>query len=338
MVRIAWRSVAKGVGSFVLPSLRSTHQPNGTVTAEHCYGLCMRHYSHLARWLPPGGAPKVLLELGPGSSLGTGLAAILLGVEQYIALDVQDHRNTEHDIEVLRELVGLFAARTVVRDGTDGEIVFPLPLTKIPGDDLDPVLARTLEPAFIEQLVDDLRKDRGERLRFVAPWWNTEKIAPSSVDWLMTHSVMEHVDDLESTYASFAKWVRPGGYMTHLIDFDAHTLASPWNGHWAIGDLTWKMMRGRRPYLLNRKWRSVHLELLRANGFDVVDEMCHEPTGGLTPRALAPPFRQMSEEDAKVRMTFIVARRRMEDDRRRPQNVDLVTEKVELTELGGALS
>lgn len=307
--KIAWRAVAKGVGSFVLPSLRSTHQAGGAITAEHCYGLCMRHYSHLARWLPPGTAPRVLLELGPGSSLGTGLAAVLLGVERYVALDMEDHRDPEHDIAILHELVQLYEARTAIRAGDNGGIVFPLPLTKAPSTELDPVLARTLQPDFVAGLVAELRQGWGQRLQFVAPWQGTTKVTPASVDWLLSHSVMEHVDDLEGTYAAFAEWVRPGGYMTHLIDFSSHTLADHWNGHWAIGDLTWSMMRGRRPYLLNRQSRSRHLDLLRANGFEVLDEIRDEPGDGLQPTDFAERFRDMQAADANVQMSFVVARR-----------------------------
>jgi hypothetical protein len=52
------------------------------------------------------------------------------------------------------------------------------------------------------------------------------------VDLIVSQAVLEHVDDLENTYDAFAQWLRPGGRMSHEIDFHSRGLTMPWNGHW----------------------------------------------------------------------------------------------------------
>ena len=85
----------------------------------------MRHYGHLAPWLVDG-PPEVMVELGPGSSLGVGLAGLLAGVKQYVALDLQVHRDAERDRRVLAGLLKLFQDRAAFAERTEnGQVYFP---------------------------------------------------------------------------------------------------------------------------------------------------------------------------------------------------------------------
>jgi hypothetical protein len=81
----------------------------------------------------------------------------------------------------------------------------------------------------------------------------------------MTYSqaVLEHVDELASTYQELYRWLKPGGFMSHEIDFRCHRTARKWNGHWAYSDSAWKLIRGVWPYLLSRQPHSTHIELLQ---------------------------------------------------------------------------
>lgn len=308
MTRLAFRSLAKGIGSYVAPALRSTHQVGGTVSARHCYDLFFRHYGHLTPFLS-GRHPGTLVEVGPGSSLGVGLAALLGGIDRYIALDLQDHRDTERDLAILHDLVGLFRERAPFAETTEaGHIFFPPAAPPSVWENLAPTLERTLHSASIESIEAALLSG-DEHLTFVAPWTDVNVLPPGSADWLMTHSVMEHVDELDATYAAFARWLKPGGFATHLIDFQSHGLASDWNGHWAVSSPTWALMRGRRPYLINRMWRSQHVELMRRNGFEVLTELRHVKADGLSASELRKPFADMPSGDETVAMSFFVTRK-----------------------------
>ena len=50
----------------------------GTVSARYCYGVWLRHMK-MAREAGLDTNPRVVAELGPGDSLGIGLAALLAG-------------------------------------------------------------------------------------------------------------------------------------------------------------------------------------------------------------------------------------------------------------------
>ena len=140
-------------------------------------------------------------------------------------------------------------------------------------------------------------------------WTEAAILRPHSVDWVFSQSVLEHIDDLDTTYRALALWLTPGGHMSHLIDFSSHSLTREWNGHWALGDVTWRALRGRRPYLLNREPYAAHLRRAAANGFVTVLERRNKRFDGLIPEQFAPPFRDMSEEDARTAMAFLVSRK-----------------------------
>lgn len=303
------RPLAKGIGSFALSALRSTHQNSGSASAEHCYNLFMRHLGGIAPHIG-GRMPRTLVEIGPGSSLGTGFAALLCGVGRYVALDLQEHRSSQHDREVLAEIAKLLRLRKPFSGSTDrGEHFFP----PAPDESLWDLIGAKVDAAIAsglgETLDRELASGTGDLVTYVAPWSDQRVLAENSAEWLMSHSVMEHVDDLEQAYASMAHWLAPGGYATHLIDFSAHTLTKHWNGHWTLGSGMWSLVRGRRPYLINRQWRSRHLEIMRDHGFEVVSETTFEREGGWPKEALKQPFAHMPSGDERIGMSFVVARK-----------------------------
>ena len=58
--------------------------------------------------------PKSVAELGPGDSLGVGLAALVSGVEKYDAFDVVKHAQVKRNEATLDELVALFRQRAAI--------------------------------------------------------------------------------------------------------------------------------------------------------------------------------------------------------------------------------
>src|SRR4051812_23444497 len=216
MQNFTLRSMIKGAGSFVLPVLRTTHRAGGTVDADHCYALFLRYYSYLRRFWPSPRLPRVVAELGPGSSLGTGLAELLAGAEEYIALDLEVHRTEDRDLQILDRLVELFRRRTAVPVSGRHAQTFPMPVNSGFPPELDAALATSLAADRLQRLRADVREQRGDMVRYVAPWVGQGCLVPSTLDWLFSHSVLEHVDDLPAAYAAMACWLRPAGLMTHL--------------------------------------------------------------------------------------------------------------------------
>ena len=61
--------------------------------------------------------------------------------------------------------------------------------------------------------------------------------------------------------------------MSHSIDFKSHGYAKSWDGHWAISNFRWFLMRGRRKYFINRKPLSTHLYFHKKNGFRIFNKI-----------------------------------------------------------------
>jgi len=98
-------------------------------------------------------------------------------------------------------------------------------------------------------------------ITYAAPWSDAAVIEPGSIDVVISHAVLEHVVDLEGTYRALSLWLKAGGMMSHQIDFTSHGTAERWNGYRAYSEFLWKMIAGRRPYLINREpcspfWRN----------------------------------------------------------------------------------
>ena len=82
----------------------------GTNSAAYCHGVWLKHLVML--W--ENGMrrmPTTMAELGPGDSLGIGLAAMLSGVDEVIALDVVQHFDPAFNLAIFDELVERFRSR-----------------------------------------------------------------------------------------------------------------------------------------------------------------------------------------------------------------------------------
>ena len=305
----------------------------GTNSARYCYCIWLRHLVMAQSAL--GGActwPKVIAEFGPGDSLGIGLAALLSGAEKYYALDVVEYADTSVNLDILEELIALFAKKEPIPDQQEFPLARPLlpsyefPHKILTEDRLQQCLTseriRSIKEALINvcvprasslvprAMMDDRRWTLdGIEIHYVVPWYDSDVIKQESVDMIFSQAVLEHVDNLAQTYATLYRWLKRDGFMSHQIDFGCHSLAKKWNGHWAYSDFTWKLIKGKRFYLLNREPYSTHKRLLEQTGFTIVCEVKTSDHSGLAKEQLSSRFRQMSEEDLTTRTVHILARK-----------------------------
>jgi SAM-dependent methyltransferase len=255
--------------------------------------------------------PRVVAELGPGDSLGIGLAALISGCERYFGLDLVEFANNKRNLQVFEELLALFKARAPIPNEAELPNVKPtLPGYAFPSDILDD-----------ERLTHALARERLDRIRgslarvnqvdslvqYRAPWRQANLLENHSIDMIFSQAVLEHIDDLWGTYQAMGLWLKPSGFLSHQIDFKCHGTAVEWNGHFAYGDLTWRLIRGRRPYLLNREPHSAHLEALTKLGYRIVCDQKVRSPSRLQASDLAPRFRGLSEEDLTTSGAFIQA-------------------------------
>lgn len=308
------KPLLRGLSTFV-PTLGRVlaRGTGGTDSARYCYSVWMRHMM-MAHGSGLNPIPETVAELGPGDSLGIGLAALISGCDAYVALDVVQYANLERNLAIFDGLVTLFRNRTAI----PGEDEFPRVRPTLdsygwPGDLLDGArLDKALEESRLNRIRESLTAYRSEdsRIHYVAPWYDAEVVRSESVDMIFSQAVLEHVDDLTGAYRAMFQWLKPHGYLSHQIDFKSHGTAREWNGHWAYSDLLWALIKGRRRYLLNREPHSTHLALLEREGFAIVCDKTVVSPSKLAKDDLAPRFRRISDADLMTSGAFVQAVKR----------------------------
>lgn len=306
-----WLPVVKGALTFVpgVMSLVGVRPTGGSTAASYCYGVWMKHLVMLTEAGMPS-VPAVVAEFGPGDSLGTGLAALLSGARQCLALDVVRFADRDRNLAIFDQLVELFRQRA------------PRPQKGWP--DFDPLLDEDLFPHRIltrELLAKTLKPERvaairadieagipgGESafIRYRVPWGAPQPGEAGTVGLVLSHSVLEHVDDVAALHRACAAWLAHGGWFSHQIDFSDHGITGRWNGHLAYPDAAWKLVRGRRPFLLNRVLLSQHIESMEKSGLVIRRLMRNARTDGLSRGQLAPRFRAFGDEDLQCRGALV---------------------------------
>ena len=311
-VRIA--PVIKGLLSFIPGASGLLPEGGGdTKSAEYCYGVWIKHLVLL--WENGMRAmPHTLAELGPGYSLGVGLAAMLSGVSRYFALDVVRHSHTDLNLEVFDQLVELFKKRAgrSAKGWPDcspylDEASFPSHI--FTEDRLGASLAPERIARIRSALMNPGSDEGGMTLRYIVPWSDPRILEKESVDLILSHVVLIHVTDLPGTYRALNAWLKPGGLMSHQINFGSHGLTRTWNGHRAYPELLWKVASGRRPFFINRTAHSDHIGLLRKEGFDILCDLKLVEKDGIERRQLSRRWKNISDEDFTCRSAFIQARK-----------------------------
>lgn len=303
------RQLLLGLMSFFRPTAPGT---GGSCSAEYCYSVYLRHLVHAhQRGLPVD--PEVVAEIGPGDSLGVGLAALLCGARRYYAFDAVAHASVAVNLEVFDRLVALLSARSPIpADGPFCSLLPSLDCSDFPIGILDEArLSRALDPDRVSALRLSLQggglAESGSPVRYIAPWESTPASLAGMVDLVISQAAMEHVDDLAAVYCASATWLRKGGWASHQIDFRCHETAVEWNGHWKHSDLKWALIRGRRPWLLNRQPFSEHVRQLARHGFQIVNQQVTYGEGGIEHSDLARRFRGMSLEDLSTASVLLQA-------------------------------
>jgi len=295
-----WKTphIVKGCLSYVpvLQKWRTRRAlSGGTNQGQYCYKVWLNHLSSLAdAGFDVRGAHMV--ELGPGDSIGTGLAGLLSGADAYRGLDAIPYSANVDLPAMLSELVQMFSSRTPIRPGSD----FP-----------DAAVDWVTFPRKVEQLrVDAQSRMTGSRhFSYKAPWRSSD-VEPESVDLVFSDGVLHHMDDLPFLYRTTFSWLKSGGYCSHAIPFSAAYLSPFWNGHWAYADWQWRLVRGRRPFPpTNREPVSAHLRCAQDAGFEIASVSRAYYANGLATDSLAPRFRALDPEDLRTSRATIVLRK-----------------------------
>ena len=282
----------------------------GTISARYCFSVYMRH---LITAYNNGFAkiPRKVAEFGPGDSIGTGLCAMLCGADEYYSLDFVKYANSERNLLIFNELVEMFKQKSPIPGDDEFPKVNPKLLDySFPSNILtDDILKKSLDESRLERIKNIIisgHENGKEKIVYIAPW-NEGNICLTNVDFIFSQAVLEHIDELESVYTFFAKILSPGGYMAHVIDFKSHKIAPKWNGHWGYSEKLYKLYKGKLPYLLNRQPLSVHENLLKKNGFDIIQvDKTYTTENSIKRKQLKHPFKDMSDDDFTVSGAYVL--------------------------------
>ncbi len=313
------RPVLTGAATFIpgvrqlLLGARESLGLGGAVAARYCYSVWLRHAVLLAAnglWR----SPKAVAELGPGDSLGVGLCSLLTGSEAYYAFDVMRFANQRTNLSVLDELLKLFRDREPIPDDVEFPDVTPtlsqydFPASLFPDD----LLARTLSTQRVSEIRASLESPGAtdSMIRYQSNWSTVSSQKPRPMDLILSQAALEHVDELAETYSRLYGWLAPDGVMSHAIDFRCHNMFTKWNGHWTVPDFLWKVMRGRRVYLLNRIPYSGHVRLIERAGFRIVGSLKYQLPSLVEHKDLSPRFRSMDPGDLTIGMATIQSEKR----------------------------
>lgn len=311
--------IVKGLASIIpslrIWSLRGYVMEKTPLPTRYYYSVWLRHMVK-AYQSKLNTSPRVVAEFGPGDSLGVGLCALLSGAERYIALDVVKYSAVDHNLQILEELIELFKKKEPIPGNLEFPHVTPVldsynfPDYLFANSTFESLLSETRISQIRNALVT-MRPDPCSEIQinYIVPWNNLDKPFENAADMILSQAVLEHVSDLSDTYETMDRLLKRGGYMSHCIDFRSHNLSTKWNGHWSYPDVVWRMIVGKRPFLLNREPMSTHRRLLILNNLSIVHgEQIHstlEPSLKLR----AKRFQNLSNDDLTTMVWFVQAQK-----------------------------
>lgn len=182
--------------------LRGDHGvEQSAASSRYCYSVWLRHLV-IARQNGLPTDPMVVAELGPGFSIGVGLAALLTGADKYFGLDQTAYANLSANGPILDSLVELLKRRAPIPDDDEFPEVRPrLPSYQFPTDILpDDRLERALRPERIEAIRSILEGRSGGdpvlEIRYFAPWDSPDVVSRCTgrqLQHLATGGIMANV-------------------------------------------------------------------------------------------------------------------------------------------------
>ncbi len=302
------------VGAIKYSSFLTRYLPiaaGATNNSRYCYAVWMRHLIHLSRY-NNAKIPGEVLELGPGDSLGAGLASLLSGASQYWALEVIKYWNIERNLRIFDELVTMFRNKTAIPDHKEFPRLRPylddysFPDTLI----TDEILKKSLDSSRLDQIRSEISSPDNidnHFIQFKVPWNETDIIEPASVDYIFSQAVLQHIKDIDHAFIAMQTWLSPSGFMSHVTDYSSLGFTKTWNGHWTASDWEWKLMEGGRGFSTNRLPHSEYLKLHEKYGFKILFLNTKPQDNNLQRGKLVTKYRDLSDDDLQTYSSFIVS-------------------------------
>jgi SAM-dependent methyltransferase len=304
--------IIRSLASYVLPNkIMNRPGSGGTFSSAYCYSVWLRHLVNLfeSNLISDLSEVKKVAEIGPGDSLGIGLAALFSGADHYYGFDVIEHSNNEKNFKILNDLSHFFADRKdIPHKGLSYRNTKPL----LENYDFPRNILGGLSKNLVDQRRQEIelslnQKSNTVKIKYIVPWDEQEIDLKGDIDLIFSQAVMEHVIDVNHAYETMNGWLKPGGVISHQIDYKAHEISDKWNGHWYIGSSIWNFLMKGRKYPINRLPHSSHLRAIQNAGFEirnVVPFFEKNHIENKKPKVNRPEF---TEDDMKISSALIQA-------------------------------
>ncbi|MDH5721726.1 MAG: class I SAM-dependent methyltransferase [Alphaproteobacteria bacterium] len=233
----------------------------------------LRVFQKHINWAYPDGMPPnlILLELGPGDSLVSALIAKSYGAEKIYHVDIGAY--AEQDVELYRKFAEQLRAK-----GLDS-----------------PDLSET-------QTMQDVMEICGS-VYMVKGLESLKKIPSDSVDFIWSHSVVEHIRKREfrAIMLELSRIVKFDGRVSHNVDLQDH-LEKKLN-NLRFSDRFWENdIVADSGFYTNRLRYTQSLDLMKNSGFSVLNTETGKWESIPTPREkLHHMFRDFDDEELKIR-------------------------------------
>ncbi|MEA2627020.1 MAG: hypothetical protein QOD06_3065 [Candidatus Binatota bacterium] len=243
---------------------------------EYAFGVFRTHYDAAGLAAVPG---PVVLELGPGDSVSSAVAAHAYGASRTILVDS-----------------GRFAVGAVASARRMAEHLRARGLTP-PAIDAAKSIEEVLDLCGAEYRTDGIESLRG--------------LTDGSVDLVWSHAVLEHVrrGELPELLGELRRVQRPGGVGSHQIDFRDHL--SGGLESLRFGSRVWESeLFARSGFYTNRVLYSEMIERFRRAGFDVeAHAIERRPEAPITRASVNEGFRSLPAEDFRIAGAHLLVRR-----------------------------
>ena len=301
--------ISKGLIKAMIP-IRGLHDPpptGGTSDSRYCYSTWLRHLILLNKHQKD--IPAAVAELGPGDSLGTGIAALICGCEKYVGLDVFIYRDAAYNVKIFDELVILFKNETPLPVASEFPRVRPyLNNYDFPAHILtEEILARSMAAERLAAIRKELASPAASNIfvKYFVPW-QADDIKNESIDFVFSQGALQFAE-MDFIYHTMNKWLKPNGMMAHVIDFSSLGMSKVWNGHWAYSSLEWKLFSIGKKMLINRAAVSVHKEYLVKYNFNLLNIITYKKENGLYQDQLAKEFRHLANDDVETQLAYMLS-------------------------------
>jgi hypothetical protein len=284
----------------------------GTITSRYCYSVWMRHLKNWNKFNEK--IPEIVAELGPGDSLGTGLAALLSGSKHLYSLDVVKSWDNKRNLEIFEELIELFRNKTRIPDNTEYPLVRPklddysFPSHFISDNILNETLSEDRLNAIRKEILEIDKLDNSY-IKYKIPWYDSKVINNNTIDFIFSQAVLECIEDLDETFNAMSKWLKPSGLMSHTIDLKSHSITKSWNGHWTFNDFEWNIVKGGKSFLINRQPFSKYVELNSKYGFKILVKEQVTLENKFKINHISKKFRTLSEEEITTSGLYILSKK-----------------------------